>query len=147
MNTPESLNNNLLFLAGQLSKKVYESVTNAFREKGFDITVEQFEILSVLWYQEGINQQYLANELDKDKTTIARIINNMVKKDLLVKVEDQEDLRNKRIYLTHKGKSLQNDTIRTAGKTYLKALDNLGQNDLNTAVRILNKALMNLHEK
>ncbi len=144
MKDPKSLENNILFLAGRITRRIHAAVTEAFRLKGFDLTVEQFTVLASLWYEEGINQQALAYQLDRDKTTIARIIHIMEKKNLLVRIPDKSDQRNKLIYLTSKGKSLQDELIRTAGTVYARALAGMQESDLEAgvkALRIINKNL------
>lgn len=144
MKDPKSLENNLLFLAGEVTRKVNNEIKAAFRGAGYDITVEQFSILAVLWYEEGINQQFLADHLDRDKTTITRVVKNMEKSNLLVRVPDQADKRNNLIYLTSKGKELQNDLILLSGKTYVQALGNLPEDNLNQAISLFQKILNNL---
>ena len=145
MKEPQSLDTNLIYLAGRLTKRVHEILTEDFRQAGFGITVEQFGILSLLWYQDGINQQTIADRLERDKTTIVRIIENMVRKNLIVKITDKNDLRNKLIYLTHKGKELQAESIEVAGKTYLKALDGISDDEVDIEVRLLQRILRNLN--
>lgn len=144
MKDPKSLKNNILFLTGQITKRVHEAVTSGFRNEGFNVTVEQFTVLSSLWYEEGINQQMLAEQLDRDKTTIARIVQNMEKKSLLVRIPDKDDQRNKLIYLTARGKELQEKLARTAGEVYVKALNSLEQKDLDRAIQILTHISKNL---
>ena len=144
MKKPDSLNSNLLFLSGKLTKRLHEVLTELISENGFDVTVEQFSILSVLWYQDGVNQQYLADELDRDKTTIVRILNNMERNNLLVRVYDKSDKRLKRVYLTHKGKELQGRMIPLSGEVYLSALRGITEKDLVKAVGVLTRAIKNL---
>ena len=144
MKNPESLNDNILFMAGRITKRVHDAVTNAFREGGYDITVEQFSVLTSLWYEEGINQQTLAEQQDRDKTTIARIVNNMEKKGLVVRIPDRSDQRNKLIYLTVKGRELQEHLVILAGQVYIKALKSLDQDDLDAGIRLLTRITHNL---
>ncbi len=144
MQDPKSLKNNILFLTGQITKRVHEAVTDGFRAGGYDVTVEQFTVLSSLWYEEGINQQMLAEQLDRDKTTIARIVGNMEKKSLLVRVPDKDDQRNKLIYLTARGKELQDKLVKKAGEVYIRALNSIETKDLDQGIRILTHISKNL---
>ena len=68
----------------------------------------------------------------------------MFKKNLLVKATDQADRRNKRIYLTRKGKELQDTILHIAGDVYAKALQNLNDEDIEPALRVLNTIHANL---
>jgi DNA-binding MarR family transcriptional regulator len=144
MHSPKSLQTNILFLCGQISKQVHEHLTRSFKDHGYQITVEQFSILAYLWYEEGSNQQHLAEVLERDKTTIARVITNMEKKNLLVRRSDPDDQRNKRIYLTEKGKELQDALVGLSGKVYGSALHGLDEGELSAAISLLQKIYNNL---
>ncbi len=144
MKDPKSLDSNILFLIGKITKRIHGAVTQEFTNAGYDVTVEQFSVLAFLWYEEGVNQQRLAEELDRDKTTIARIIRNMEKKNLLIRIADKADQRNKLIYLTTLGKELQDKMVLTAGKVYTKALHSLSQSELSDGLVILKKINKNL---
>ena len=146
MNEPQSLEDNIIYLIGEITRLSHKRVSSIFNENKFDVTVEQFGVLAVLWYQEGINQQAIANGLNRDKTTITRIIENMTKKNLLVKVPDQLDKRNKLIYLTDKGRSLQEDMIRSTGIVYMDAIKILSVKEIKTVTSILQKMKNNLNK-
>lgn len=143
---PASLEDNIIYLIGEISRLSHKRVSSIFNENKFDVTVEQFGVLAVLWYQEGINQQAIANGLNRDKTTITRIIENMTKKNLLVKVPDQLDKRNKLIYLTDKGRSLQEDMIKSTGIVYMDAIKKLSEKDIKSVTGILQKMKNNLNK-
>lgn len=144
MKDPTSLENNVLFLAGKITKRIHSAVSEAFRREGYDLTVEQFTILASLWYAEGVNQQTLSDQLDRDKTTITRVIRGMEKNNLLVRVPDRSDQRNKLIYLTALGRSLQNELIPIAGTVYTKALAGLEEGQVQAGVRLLSEINNNL---
>jgi DNA-binding MarR family transcriptional regulator len=143
---PTSLEDNIIYLIGEITRLSHKRVSSIFNDNKFDVTVEQFGVLAFLWYQEGINQQTIANSLNRDKTTITRIIENMIKKNLLVKVPDQLDKRNKLIYLTDKGRSLQEDMIKSTGIVYMDAIEKLSEKDIKSVTGILQKMKNNLSE-
>jgi DNA-binding MarR family transcriptional regulator len=70
----------------------------------------------------------------------------MIKKNLLVKVPDQLDKRNKLIYLTDKGRSLQEDMIKSTGIVYMDAIEKLSEKDIKSVTGILQKMKNNLSE-
>jgi DNA-binding MarR family transcriptional regulator len=72
MKEPKSLDENIIFQIGETSKLVHEKVTAIFRKRGFNVTVEQFGVLVLLWYKEGVKQQDIADGLKRNKTTITR---------------------------------------------------------------------------
>jgi DNA-binding MarR family transcriptional regulator len=144
MKAPESISANILFLTGLITNRLTYSINRSFREAEIDITLEQFSILTLLWYREGRNQQELANELSRDKTTVTRTLRNMFEKNLLVKVPDKTDRRNNLIYLTKKGKEHQGRCIRITGDYYVKALNNLSEPEVENAIVALNKIVSNI---
>jgi len=144
MKIPESLNDNIIYQIGEATRMAHKRVTEIFSQRDFGVTVEQFGVLALLWYKEGINQQEIANGLKRDKTTIARIVENMIKRNLIVKVPDQIDKRNKLIFLTQKGKELQKEMIESSGQVYLLALENIPDKDLDTCLKVLHLIKNNL---
>ncbi|WP_416864740.1 MAG: MarR family winged helix-turn-helix transcriptional regulator [Imperialibacter sp.] len=143
MKAPNSLEDNLLFQISEVAKLLHKRLTMAFEEGGFDVTPEQFSILALLWYKEGINQQDIANELRRDKTTIARIINNMINRNLIVKIPDQLDKRNNLIYLTKKGKESQTEMVATSGKVYVQTMQRLPAKDVAVSLSVLKQITKN----
>ena len=73
------------------ARKIYQFLTKEFKK--FDITPEQFIVLTTLFEQEGISQMDLALKLDKDKNTVKTIIDNLEKKGFLFKGENKIDKR------------------------------------------------------
>jgi DNA-binding MarR family transcriptional regulator len=146
MREPQSIEDNIIYLIGEIARLSHKRVTAIFTENNYDVTVEQFGVLALLWYQEGINQQSVANGLNRDKTTITRIVENMIKKNLIVKIPDQLDKRNKLIFLTEKGRSLQKDMIGSTGKVYMDAINNLSEKEIRTVTTVLQKMKTNLNE-
>lgn len=72
-----------------------------------DLTFEMLQVLACLWTKDGINQQEIANITVKDKASMTYLIDNLAKRDLLYREEDEQDRRNKRIFLSKKGKAMQ----------------------------------------
>ena len=135
---------NLLFLAGKITNSLANTFNRMFRQAGLEITVEQFSILALLWYKEGMNQQEIANAINRDKTTITRVLENMFRKNLLVKATDQADRRSKRIFLTQKGKELQEKSLQMTSEIYMKAMENLEDKEAGIALKVLNTISANL---
>ena len=71
--TPQSLQTNIVFLCGDFVHMFHHSLTRAFKANRIPVTIEQFSILAILFYQNGINQKEIGRLLGRDKTTITRI--------------------------------------------------------------------------
>ena len=146
MKEPQSLEDNIIYLIGEIARRSHKRITTIFTTNQYGVTVEQFGVLVLLWYQEGINQQSIANGLNRDKTTITRIIENMIRKNLIVKIPDQLDKRNKLIYLTEKGRSLQKEMVESTGVVYMDALKKISLADITTITAVLQKIKKNLSD-
>jgi len=133
-----------IYQIGETSRLVHKRVTAIFSERGFNVTVEQFGVLAFLWYKEGVKQQDIADGLKRNKTTITRIIENMINRNLIVKVPDQLDKRNKLIYLTQKGKALQKEMVQSSGLVYYQTLNNITSKDIEKCLVILKQMMKNL---
>ena len=68
----------------------------------------------------------------------------MVKENLIVRIPSENDKRINLIYLTHKGKSLQNESVAASGEVFLKAINGLDENDIHTSNQALNQIIRNL---
>jgi DNA-binding MarR family transcriptional regulator len=146
MPAPRSLNTNLLFLAGELTHILHQQITAGFREHRIPVTVEQFAVLTVLFYKNGINQQEISESLNRNKTTMTRVIANMERSKLIVRKADATDARGKLLHLTAKGKLIQQQAIKVSGNLYMKAIGGLRKNELNTSANVLVKAIQNLRQ-
>jgi DNA-binding MarR family transcriptional regulator len=69
-----------------------------------EMTYEMFQVMMVLWKKHQVNQQEVANAVQKNKASLTPLIDNLVKINLVTRSEDPDDRRNKIISLTKKGK-------------------------------------------
>ncbi len=115
-----------------------QNKTNAIL-KPFGLTTEQWRLLMLISFNEGADQQFLADETLKAKSSIAALMKNMGKAGLIARVPDPNDGRNKCVYLTDKGKALaeQGQAILTAeGK---KVLEGQEKEDLEKIISVLSE--------
>lgn len=146
MKIPKSLDDNLIFQLGSVARKVHQHVDTVFRRENLDITPEQFSLLTILWYNEGISIKELADRSQRDKTTISRVVNNMIKHDLIRRLENVDDKRAKRIFLTDKGLNMQDQLVMLAGEIYIGAVGNLSDDELELTLNVLQKIERNLSD-
>jgi DNA-binding MarR family transcriptional regulator len=69
-----------------------------------EITYEMLQVLTVLWKKHQINQQEVANAIQKHKASLTPLLDGLVEMGLVTRSEDPGDRRNKIITLTKKGK-------------------------------------------
>ena len=81
-------------------------VQRRLREQNIDLTFEMLQVISTLMERGEINQQEIANLLNKDKTSITYLLDNLSKRGLVLRVEDPNDRRNKIIHMTEAGREV-----------------------------------------
>jgi DNA-binding MarR family transcriptional regulator len=144
---PKSLDTNIIYLCGAFSHGFHQALTLEFKNQGILVTVEQFSILALLFYQSGINQKEVGMLLSRDKTTIARVIANMEKNKMISRVTDKNDSRGKLIYLTSKGEAIQKKAVELSGKLYLKAIKGIKRSQLKEGLRLMTTMITSMNSK
>lgn len=119
-----------------------KELLKAFNE--YDITTEQWSLLVRLWEEDGISQTKLAQRTFKDLPTINRILNKLKAKDLIERKNNSDDLRVYLVFLTQKGKDLEEKINPIADQIKNKGLKNIKEEDLEVAKRVLINIFTNL---
>lgn len=132
------------FITGKASTAINRRLQQRFNKNGITITTEQWSVLFQLWEKEGITQQQIAAATFKDKPSVSRLLNNLEKLNMVVRVPHQQDKRTNLIYLTKKGKELRNTSMRQAKLTIDEALSGVSNEDLQTCYQTLQKVFANL---
>ena len=134
------------FYIGYVSNAMRNSLTKTFHEYGYDITHAQWLILMMLWMKDGRRQNELTELIFKEKTTVTRIIDTLERKNLLVRVPDLNDKRNKFVYLTNSGKELRSQLTPLVLNLNKKASLDLSDAELDVLKKVLTKIYENLNE-
>lgn len=77
------------------------------RSMDMHLTYEMLEVMICLWRQDGVNQQLIADITLRDKSAMTYLVDNLIKRKMILRKEDERDRRNKLIFLTPEGKELQ----------------------------------------
>lgn len=83
-----------------------QAVQKNVRSIAPDMTFEMLQVLNRLWTEDCQTQQMLANMTAKDKTSMTKLIDNLIKRGWVERKEDANDRRNRLICLTEQGKRL-----------------------------------------
>jgi MarR family transcriptional regulator, organic hydroperoxide resistance regulator len=126
----------------QLNNRVAREIDGHFR----DITVEQLSLLIALWKKEGISQQDLGEFVDKDRPSVTRLLDNMEKNNLVVRITSEFDRRVRLIYLTKKGKELQSVLVKNSETAVKKSLKDIEEKRLSDFIFVVEKIKDNILE-
>jgi DNA-binding MarR family transcriptional regulator len=126
-------------VSAAINRKLYRN----FRQGGLEITPEQWTVLIYLWEKDGVTQQELCNATFKDKPSMTRLIDNMEKVHLVVRISDKNDRRTNLIHLTRTGKELEKRARVIANETLREALQDITIKELEVSQEVLRKVFNN----
>ena len=128
-----------------IARRVMEKRINKnFSTEGFDLTLHHMIVLTHLWKKDGQNQRTLCEFAGRNKTTITRTIDNLEKRNYVLRVPDTADRRNKLIYLTHKGKEIQQKLMPIMKQSMEEATEGVDSQELEICKKVLRKVILNL---
>ena len=131
-------------LTGKISTAINRTFLRAFALEGVDITTEQWSVLACLWKKDGVTQQALCGLTLKDKPSMTRLIDNLEKRNLVIRMADSKDRRINLIHLTQSGIALQVKATEIVQKIASKTLNNISDEELNVCRVVLKKIMTNL---
>lgn len=133
-------------LNGNVSAAINQKLYNNFKQGNLNINPEQWTVLLSLWEKDGVTQQELCNETSKDKPSMTRLINNMEKMHLVVRIASKTDKRYNMIYLTKNGRELEEIARFIANRTLKEALNGLSTDELRISQNVLRKIFSNIKD-
>lgn len=133
-------------LNGKVSAAINRKLYRNFRAEGLDITPEQWIVLIYLWEKDGVTQQELCNATFKDKPSMSRLINNMERRHLVVRISDKNDRRTNLIHLTKDGREIEQQAFGIANRTLMEALQGITVEELNISQDTLKKIFANTRD-
>lgn len=123
--------------------KVY--MLDVFARENYEITPEQYIVLSMLSEDALLYQNKLCEELHKDKSNMTRILSVLEEKGLIEKIQATENKKQvNQIKITQKGKEVRDKITPTIQASRDKYLDGISQDEMYTCIKVLNKICDNL---
>ncbi|MDA1762068.1 MarR family winged helix-turn-helix transcriptional regulator [Bacillus cereus] len=132
---------NLHDLLGYLVHRTDVKMSNYFtkRLKPYGVTPEQWGIISVLSSQRGTTQKELAEAIDKDQTTVVRMIQSMERKEIVKKALNDQDRRSHNLFLTEKGDELKKTILPVVQDAHNFVTSKLSEEEIEQLKTLLNK--------
>ncbi|AJE04308.1 MarR family winged helix-turn-helix transcriptional regulator [Geobacter pickeringii] len=116
----------------------------ARRLKSFDITPEQWSVLTRLAEADGLPQKQIAESTFKDQPTTGRIIDRLVEKGLVRREANPEDRRGFLVFLTEEGRRLRDKVVPVAARMNEDAGSLLSVEERKNLLALLRKVNANL---
>jgi DNA-binding MarR family transcriptional regulator len=135
--------------AGHLMGMLHRALRRKYDSqlKGFGLTPCQFEVLMVLWEEEGILLSELGRRVSRDGPTITGVVDRMEKKLLVKRKRDSHDRRAVRVVLTSKSKGMKEQLSATKKRVLQKIARNLSIKEIASLESVLVKMMKNMGEE
>ena len=134
----------MLVATGVLSRGL---TLQTFAENGFDITPEQYLILSLLYEHGELYQRQISELTYKDRPNVSRIINILENKGLVKRVNDSNGRQINKIIMTEKGKELREKIHPVSVEIRKIVTKDIAVEDLEKCLAILSQMLDNMKDK
>lgn len=141
-----NFNDSFGFVVVKTGRLIENRLKTNFEKEHIAVTPQQWSVLTHLWNEDGISQQKLADAFSKDKTSMARLLKNMENNELIIRNNDKNDKRNKRVFLTYKAKLIRQDSIKIAEKTLMEMLKGIDHSDVKLSKKVLKQINKNLEK-
>lgn len=127
-------------ISGKVSTAINRILFRNFKRENLDITPEQWTVLAFLWKEDGVTQQRLCDATYKDKPSMTRLIDNLVKQNLVVRKSSPTDRRSNHIYITPEGRSIEeraNAAVNDAVEKALVGIDDEGIERIRVVLKLI----------
>lgn len=112
-----------------------------------DLTFEQMMILHILANEEGQNLGSMAEQADREQTTISRMVDGLEKRNLVLRVSDKSDKRQKLLYLTPLGKERMVQMKPFREQFYSVIYKDISEKEICLCLATLEKMFRNLEKR
>lgn len=119
-------------------------VRRSLLDAGHELSHEQWQVLTHLWQQNAQSQQALAIALNKDKTSMTRLLDTLEKNNYVTRVSDKTDRRQKLIHLTEAGVALREPLIQLVKKVENTVLEGLPDTEVEVTRKVLKELLVRM---
>lgn len=135
----------LAFLINATDKIIINNFVRKLKNNGINITFEQFTILTMLWDNENLCQYNLAQLTNRDQASTSRLINTLIKNELIIRQCCPSDKRINRIKLTEKGELLKAPVESIARECFEEAVNGISKEEIEEGMKFLTKISENLN--
>lgn len=133
----------LIYTMCMTSTAIKDGLRKEFLKNGYDITIDNYAILTRLWQQDNLTQQKLCELTCKNKSNLTRILDTMEKKDMIKRTLNSTDRRSFTISLTTYFYSLKDKIMKIAQDYSDTIFDHITDSDIENLKAIFQKLIEN----
>lgn len=128
----------------RLSFLIRAEMQQRFRAEGYSLTAEEWAMLMLLWKQAPQTMGQLAAVSLRDRTTVTRLVDSMVAKELLKRTQDPNDRRSVLVDLDEKGRALEAPLTGIVKKFIAEATRGISDEEIAQANAVLERMTRNI---
>lgn len=127
-----------------LNCKIKKHFSDVLQSHDINLTPEQYLVMDILWDEESLSQQTIADILQKDKNSVTKFIDSLEKKGLVYRSTDKNDRRINNIFVSEEGRRLKQKTTDVAVNTMESILNGISEDELATCITVMEKIKKNI---
>jgi len=121
----------------RLAFQLRAEATRRLRAEGIDLTAEEWSLLMVLWRDGPTSMIALARRTLRDRTTVTRLVDRLIAKDLVERRPDPEDGRSVVVVSSEKGETQRAPVLAALAPLHTGLTADLDPDDIDATLRVL----------
>lgn len=143
----EKIEDVLFYTIDKSIKSYRQFAQKRIKEAGFSITIDQWLILKNIQQNPEVNQHELSRKVFKDSASVTRIIDILVKTNLLKRETNEQDRRKNFLRVTEKGSDILSGVQHIVLQNRAQALKGIELKELEALKKNLQQIIKNVTEE
>lgn len=124
--------------------KLKQFIASKLRQMEVPLTPEQFILIDLLWNQGSMSQQQLADQMQKDKNSVTKLVDALERKGFVVRKQNRQDRRSNTLVLTEKAEGLKHGAKQKGISILDEMLVGISEEELRSFLETLHKLNRNM---
>ena len=124
--------------------KLKQYLAAKLRKNDVPLTPEQFMLIDLLWNQGEMTQQQLADQLQKDKNSVTKLVDAIEKKGFVIRKQNPHDRRANTLVLTEKANELKPGAKQKGISILDQILEGISEDELRSFLSTIRKLNANM---
>lgn len=124
--------------------KLKQFIASKLRQMEVPLTPEQFILIDLLWNQGSMSQQQLADQMQKDKNSVTKLVDALERKGFVVREQNRQDRRSNTLVLTEKAEGLKHGAKQKGISILDEMLVGISEEELRSFLVTLHKLNRNM---
>ena len=124
--------------------RLKQFIAAKLRQMEVPLTPEQFILIDLLWNQGSMSQQQLADQVQKDKNSVTKLVDALERKGFVVRKQNRQDRRSNTLVLTEKAEALKHGAKQKGISILDEMLVGISEEELRSFLVTLHKLNRNM---